>query len=1037
MFGMNNIIQRPVRSLSLLILFACLPFPAVAQQMEEVRKVSGRVADSFSHEPIEGVSICLLAAADSSLLATYQPVGDDTLMYRHFGMFSFPVKDKGKYLIRTSCIGYKTVYTPFEVKYKREGDIWLKRIDMQRESRVLNEVTVTGTKIKMVLRGDTVVYNADAFNLAEGSMLDALIRQLPGAELSKDGEIKVNGKKIDNLLVDGRDFFEGDPKAALENLPAYTVNKIKVFDRKGKLTQMMGRDMDDKSYVMDVRLKKQYATSTFGNIEGGAGTDHRWGLKGMANRRSGKHQLSVAANVNNLNDQTNSYIMFGGGGISVMGYQPQSAQGVNTYRTADVGYSFGDWEDKLSGGLSINGSHNDSHTDTWTSSQTYLTGGDAYSRQANYARNRSRSLGGMARISLSPKGLVSYGSINFNYSDGKNHSNNRSAQFDADPAEYGDLLDDLFLHPDKYRTITMNRRAQQSQGDNRSFNLGGQFSADIKIMADVVSLSADANYGTSRRNTYQLSDVYYMKGGGFGSGGSLGTGGSMGSSSGELRDFRNQYTYAPNTHWNTAFTADYNYGMGQHNLRFRYRYSHNYNDGENSLYRLDRLDSTLTSLGTLPSTEEALLSVLDQMNSNTSTRHDIQNRLTAQLRLVPRFLGDGAINLELPVVYYHNTLDYFRQTSQHLTQGYWTFNPSLRIEYAPKRNDKQKTKVQGHDVMIISDTKSHPLIRASVRGSLDTSAPDIMSLVSYRDDSDPLLTTYSNPDLKKTRTLNVGADFSIYGGSRQKNIWSSLNYSRTFDAVATSMVYDKATGRTVTKPENVNGNWNLSGNIAWGQSLDEKRTLSFQNDLSGNYSHSVDLNSVAGAGGIAGVGDADFTLGSQRSTVNNTNLTERLSFTWRFASKKSENEFSAPQNSELSLNVGGSYNHVNGDRQDFQRINAGNFSYGGSLLLQLPWDFELNTTLTNYSRRGYSDPQMNTNELIWGARLTRRFLKGSLLLTLEGFDILGQLSNRNCTINEQGRTETYTNVISQYALIKLTYSFQRFPKGSKNPFLFF
>ena len=1008
--------QRWVRGLSPLILFILLPLPSIAQQMEEVRKVSGRVADSFTQEPVENVSICLLAAADSSVIATYQPVGGDTLMYRHFGMFSFPVKDKGKYLIRTSCIGYKTVYTPFEVKYKRQGDIWLKRIDMKRESKVLNEVTVTGTKIKMVLRGDTVVYNADAFNLAEGSMLDALIRQLPGAELSKDGEIKVNGKKIDNLLVDGRDFFEGDPKAALENLPAYTVNKIKVFDRKGKLTQMMGRDMDDKSYVMDVRLKKQYAQSGFGNIEAGVGTDDRWGLKGMANLRRDKHQLSLSANLNNLNDSGNGLFIMGGS-LVYSEMQPQAAQGVNTLRTANVGYSFGEWDDQFSAGVGIRGSHNNSHTDTWTSSQTYLTGGDTYSRQANYSRNRSRGFGGDAHVSYSPKGLVGRANMSVSYNDGKNWGDNRSAQFDADPAEYGDLLDDLFLHPDKYRQLTMNRRAQQNQGDNESLNLSGAAQADVKIMADVVTLRAGGDYSHSKSNNYNLSDVYYMKGIGVGNG------------VGGTRDFRNQYTHAPNTTWNTSLGADYNYGLGRHNLRLSYNYNHSYNDGENSLYRLDRLDSLNTQLGLLPSTREALATVLDATNSTTTTRHDNLQGLTAQLRICPKFLGEGSINLSLPVEYRHQTLDYFRQTSQHLTQDYWMLNPELRIEYAPKRNTSATKVAEG--VTVITNTENQPLIRASLFTSLRTQMPDLMNLVSYRDDSDPLHTSYSNPDLKKTRVLNIGGYTFVFGGPKMRNFNVFANYTRTYDAVATSTVYDKQTGATTTKPVNVNGNWTMSGNVDYGQSFDKDRRLSLSSGLGANYNHSVDMNSVAG-----------LQTESQRSIVHNTSLNSRLNLTWRFATvkgKKDEegNPTAAPLTSELGISVSGSYNHVTGDRQDFQRINAGNFSYGGSLLLQLPWEFELKTTLTNYSRRGYSDPQMNNNELIWGARLTRRFLKGSLLLSLEGFDLLGQLSNRSYNINEQGRTETYTNVVSQYAMIKLTYNFNYFPKGRRSPAIFF
>ena len=93
----------------------------------------------------------------------------------------------------------------------------------------------------MVMQGDTIVYNADAFNLAEGSMLDAFVSKLPGCKLTNDGRIYVNGKYVESLLVDGHDFFSGYPKVALQNLPAYTVNKIKVYDKAGRLPASWGR----------------------------------------------------------------------------------------------------------------------------------------------------------------------------------------------------------------------------------------------------------------------------------------------------------------------------------------------------------------------------------------------------------------------------------------------------------------------------------------------------------------------------------------------------------------------------------------------------------------------------------------------------------------------------------------------------------------------------------------------------------------------------------------------------------------------------
>lgn len=984
------------RTLLLLMTAILWPTTQTFAQRGEGRVVTGRVVEAFTNQPMPDASIVLLSAADSSVIATFHPEPADTFLLNHFGMFELPVKEKGKYLLRVSCIGFKTQYKPFEVKYKREGDVDIRRIEMRPESKMLNEVTVTGTKIKMVTRGDTIVYNADAFNLAEGSMLDALIRQLPGAELNKDGEIKVNGKKIDNLLVDGRDFFEGDPKAALENLPAYTVNKIKVFDRKGKLTQMMGRDMNDKSYVMDVRLKKKYSVSTFGNATVGGGTDDRYIASALGVHSKGKSRLSVNGSLNNLNDASGGFSTLG---ADAAAFEPQTAQGVNTMRTVNVGYNYGNFDDKFSAGASVFAMHNNYHTDTWTSSQTYLAGGDTYSRQANYNRSRSKNMVGNVNLNYSPEGLVSRGMFSVNYSSDDSWGSNRSAQFDADPAAYGDLLDDLFEHPDKYRQLTLNRRQTKSQGDGETMGLNGDVSVDVKVMADVLSLSAQASYTNSKSHNFQLQDLYYMK---------------ASSMTGNDRDFRNTYTDAPSKNWNTRLGAGYGFGLGNHTLRLDYQLSHAYNDNENMLYRLDRLaDHDSTQIDVLPSTREALLSVLDTPNSYKYTRKDDNQRLSATLFLKPRFLGDGHISIELPLNYERKQLDYFRLTQQHLTQDNWLLNPTIGIEYAPKQQEKIN--------YFADEAPAQAIRRANFNVALNTSVPDIMTMVNYRDDSDPLNVSYSNPDLKKTRTLSLTGYYFLTGGPKRHNFNVFANYNRTYDAVATSMVYDKQSGRTTTKPVNVNGNWLVSINGTYGRPLDKKENFSFENRLGVSYNHSVDLNNVAGMQAV-------------NSIVHNTNLLEQLKLTYKFGANKD----GRGQN-QIAANVRGTYNHVTSDRQDFQRINAGDFSYGVSALLLLPWELQLSTTLVNYSHRGYSDPDMNRDELIWGAKLSRPIIKRTLTVSLEGFDLLGQLSNRRYNINEQGRTETYTNVVSQYVMLKLTYNFQRFPKGRNgaSPIIFF
>ena len=119
---------------------------------------------------------------------------------------------------------------------------------------------MTATKIKFYHKGDTLIYNADAFNLPEGSMLSDLIRQLPGATLNSNGEIFINGRKLDYLLLNGKDFYKGNNRIMLENLPHYTVKQLKVYETSTERSRALGHDVDEKDYVMDVRLKKEYAT---------------------------------------------------------------------------------------------------------------------------------------------------------------------------------------------------------------------------------------------------------------------------------------------------------------------------------------------------------------------------------------------------------------------------------------------------------------------------------------------------------------------------------------------------------------------------------------------------------------------------------------------------------------------------------------------------------------------------------------------------------------------------------------------------------
>lgn len=149
----------------------------------------------------------------------------------------------------------------------RRPTVILDAIPMYREMvRKLKEVKVTATLVKMVMKKDTIVYNADAFQLAEGSMLDQLVAQLPGVELRDNGQIYVNGRFVSSLLLNGEDFFKGNPNIALQNLPAYTVNQIKVYEKQSDRDKAMGLEKrGEQPLVMDVNLKKQYSVGWMAN----------------------------------------------------------------------------------------------------------------------------------------------------------------------------------------------------------------------------------------------------------------------------------------------------------------------------------------------------------------------------------------------------------------------------------------------------------------------------------------------------------------------------------------------------------------------------------------------------------------------------------------------------------------------------------------------------------------------------------------------------------------------------------------------------
>lgn len=529
--------------------------------------VQGRVVDNMTGMGLDSVRMTLMNN-DSTIIATGMTWPKETGNY--VGTYQFHITKVGKYIIKAEREGYDTGYMNCELRSQREGNIPVRTIRLTKVSHILDEVTIRATKVKMVVRGDTIVYNADAFNLAEGSMLDALISRLPGTKLMSDGRIYVNGKYIQSLLVNGKDFFAGNPKIALENLPAYTVNKVKVYHKEGQLSRMMGKNMGDETYVMDVNLKKEYSTGYMANIEAGAGSKDRFLGKMFGMKLSDVERVGVFANVNNLNDNQRA-------GLDGRWDSTEDPTGVQTTRNGGLTY-LRYLNDEYTYIISDNMvTHTDREDLSHTNVQTYFPDGDSYMKGKNQLKSKKITWNSRNVYSIDESGYYMRGHLNFYYAHNQGWGNSLQETSDT--------------------SMILNSVLNRNDDNSKQLTLSFSHSGGKKIIADFIRWEASADYERQKTENFSLHDVQYMN-------------------STTPRDYINNYLDNTSHQWKLHGNLSYSLGWPHQDILLEYDYNYVYNKTDNMLFRLDKLagiDSTFFTL--LPSTREALAGVMDRNNS--------------------------------------------------------------------------------------------------------------------------------------------------------------------------------------------------------------------------------------------------------------------------------------------------------------------------------------------------------------------------------------------------------------------------------------
>ena len=335
----------------LLLLGLCLPGRAQVFILndntlaERLADVKASVVDSLSGEPVAFASVYVIPSKDTTIsnFTLSDAKGEAVLDEVPFGSYSFHVE----------MMGYK----PFvKERYFREREVDMGTIRLQQDEHFLQAATITDVGNPMIIKQDTVEFNASSFRVGANDMLRDLIKRMPGMEITEDGKVKFNGQAIDKLTVGGRTFFFDDQSAALNNLPAAIIDKIRVIDRESEATRATGIEDGTREKVLDVALKKEYEQGWFGNIalKGGLETkggdddplrDDRgllYSANALVSAYTEKDQVTLIANQQNIDDSNVTVVIVSNDGTrtysSDQGLVTATQLGVNanTTRIKDV-----------------------------------------------------------------------------------------------------------------------------------------------------------------------------------------------------------------------------------------------------------------------------------------------------------------------------------------------------------------------------------------------------------------------------------------------------------------------------------------------------------------------------------------------------------------------------------------------------------------------------------------------------------------------------------------------------------------------------
>ena len=884
---------------------------------------------------------------------------------------NFSIRDldrSKKYILELTHDRYEPFFIDIDPStMKKKADVMNLGVLRMTKAKMLSELTVTATKVKFYNKGDTIVYNADAFVLAEGSMLDALIAQLPGAELKPNGQIFVNGRFVENLLLNGKDFFKGNNSVMLENLGAYTVKNIAVYDGQDEMDRIMGKEYGKKKLTMDVRLKKEYMNGFILNGEAGYGTENRFLGQLFGMYYNDLTRISFFGNANNLSDTWNPSQYSSGFQMK----EPQSGE-VDTY-SGGVDYNTRVAHSPLSfeGNAEANYQVRKDKKSVYTTN--FLPGGDTYgysfsdSRLRNLALKTSHTMKVMEEkwnLQFTPK---------FNYVRNDDNSSLTQAAFSREWDDVDrDFIDAIFSNSTAgVLESLINRNLNERSRYGHTMTADAFSNGKFKLPNETDALSYLLSYTYGRKH-YNDRERYLLN---FGSD----------NTAAEYAD--RHYANHPDYNWRAkgAFGYVWNVSRGLF-LDMYYTYQRYHSRSVSDLYSAENYNEASGGglIAGLPSATEHYME-LDPDNSFDSRYREESHQLNLDF------------NWELPKAGVHIWMSIpFQLRRQWLDYTRGDIFANLHRDKFYLGNLSGSINISKHSL-------------GWIYIGLDRSvmSPDMVDMVDFTNSLDPLNIRRGNSRLKDMATDNIRVYYDkTLSLDKQMKHHYGVEFTVIENALAYGYTYDKASGVKTGSMYNVSGNWNLNLSQSFGLQFGPLNRFEMSQTTRYNHARSADLIGTE-QGGL------------EKNIVNSNSVSEDVSLAYTFGK------------SRIAANFNGSWNRYTSGQAGFQPFNAWNLKYGVTGNFTLPANFAIQTSFNVFSRRGYSDPSLNKDNFVWNARISYSLLKGQLLLMADGYDILHNLSNVFYTVNAQARTETYANTLPRYFMFHIQWKFNKLPKNKR------